>query len=313
MAASRDEAALATQRLPEATTETQLVVGWERSVGLRAPPAPRQGPLVPNGTGYLLAVGPSSLRLHPRLGPWARWSPVLTLPVVAVTPFLLVPAPYGPLGAALVAALACWLPWAALGAATRARLKRHLSGAPLLTSWRQAKPGQVVRLEGTVPEQPTAPSLFSNSPTVLATSQYGGATETRGIDFHVRLADGDEVHLSAREALLLGRSRRIRGLPACGPLAVSLDGGEPRLASALLAVQGWVGRLLRFSARELTLAPGDRVELCGTVDHQPEPDKKGQGGFGRGPAFRTVLIPSAGIPVLVRKIPAKVPETAVSD
>ena len=43
-----------------------LLIGWERSAGLRAPIPPEEGALVANGTGYLLSVGPAAQQLHPR-------------------------------------------------------------------------------------------------------------------------------------------------------------------------------------------------------------------------------------------------------
>lgn len=299
MAPPTSSPARVTEPGPQPNQDAKLLVVWERSAGLRAPPAPQQGALTPNPTGYLLAVGSAGRRMYPRLAAWARWSPALTIPTVAAMPFLLVPSPYGPLGVALLAAFAVWLPRAGLAASAAARIKRHLARTPRLSSWRQGRPGQPVRIEGIVALQPTVPSLFTNQPVVLARSDYAGATETRGIDFGVRLDDGELVHVPARDALLLGRSRRVRGLPACGPLALILDRGERRFASGLLSLQGWVSGLLRFSAHELTLSPGDRVELCGIVDR--EPDVEAEGGFSRDPSLRTVLRPSPGVPLLVRK------------
>jgi hypothetical protein len=161
--------------------------------------------------------------------------------------------------------------------------------------------GRIVRVEGTVAEQATVPSLFSGRPVVLATSDCAGVVETRGIDFDVRLADGRLVRVPARDAVLLGRPSRVRGLPSCGPLTFTLAGGEPRLHSALLSADGWIGSLLRFTAHELTLGPGDVVDLCGAIDL--EPDEEAQRGFGRGPALRLVMraTSDAGIPVVVRK------------
>ena len=99
-----------------------LLAGWEQSAGLRAPPAPEEGALVPNGTGFLIAVGPVSQRVYPRTAAAARALAALSLPVVAAMPFLLVPAPYGALGVAALGALACWLPRALLDGITRSRL-----------------------------------------------------------------------------------------------------------------------------------------------------------------------------------------------
>ena len=39
-----------------------------------------------------------------------------------------------------------------------------------------------------------------------------------------------------------------------------------------------------MTARELTLGPGDAVEICGALDFEPDPDS--QRGFSRGPAMR---------------------------
>lgn len=263
-----------------------LVAGWERSAGLRAPPAPTDGVLAPNGTGYLLAVGPPAQRIHPRASSVARWTSALALPVVAAMPFLLVPAPYGPVGVAALAALACWLPGALLAGLTRARIARRLAKAK-------------VRLRGTVIEQPTVTSLLTGSAVVLATSDCAGVVEARGIDFDVRLAGGEIVRVPARDALLVGRGQRVRGQPSCGPLTVSVSGGEPRLRSALLSTDGWIGRLAGVAARELTLGPGDEVEICGALDVEPDPVT--QRGFARGPALRAVIRPAGGVPVIVRK------------
>jgi hypothetical protein len=72
-----------------------------------------------------------------------------------------------------------------------------------------------------------------------------------------------------------------------------------RLRSALLHADGWVGRLLGLAARELTLSPGDPVELCGALDLEVDPIA--QGGFARSPALRPVLRPFDGKPVLVAR------------
>jgi hypothetical protein len=283
--------------------EGNLLVGWERSAGLRAPSAPREGALVPNGTGYLLSVGPAARRLHPRAAAAGRWVSALALPVVAAMPFVLIPAPYGVYGVAALGALAWWLPGAALARLARARMLRRLERAPVSSALDSAGAsptpvGRLVRLRGTVASQATVPSLFTGRPVVLATSDCAGAVETRGIDFAVQLADRQRVHLSARDTILLGRPERVRGTPSCGPLTFSMVGGRWRLRSALLSADGWVGRLAGLSARELTLAPGDAVEICGVVDREPDP--AAQRGFERSPALRAVLRPVAGMPVIIR-------------
>jgi hypothetical protein len=107
------------------------------------------------------------------------------------------------------------------------------------------------------------------------------------------------VRVPARDALLLGRGQRVHGEPSCGPLTVGVADGAPRLRSALLSTDGWLARLLGMTARELTLGPGDPVEICGALDFEPDPET--QRGFERGPALRAVLRPSGGAPVIVRK------------
>jgi hypothetical protein len=285
-----------------------LLAGWEQSAGLRAPPAPADGALVPNGTGYLLAVGPVSQRIYPKTAAAARVLSGLSLPIVAAMPFLLVPAPYGPLGVAVLGALACWLPRALLDGITRSRLVHRMETAPARATIAAAPGtkaraathrGRVVRFTGTVAEQATVPSLFTGRPVVLATSDCAGVAETRGIDFDVQLAGGERVRVPARDALLLGRGQRVRGQPSCGPLMLTVAGGATRLQSALLSTEGWLAHLLGMTARELTLGPGDTVEICGVLDFEPDPDT--QRGFARGPALRAVLRPSGGVPVIVRK------------
>jgi hypothetical protein len=67
----------------------------------------------------------------------------------------------------------------------------------------------------------------------------------------------------------------------------------------LLSADGWLARVVGLAARELTLSPGDAVEIGGVVDLEPDPDA--QRGFERSPALRPVLRPAAGLPVIVRK------------
>jgi hypothetical protein len=273
------------------SADSNLLAGWERSAGLHAPPAPAEGVLAPRGAGYLLAVGSPSQRLHPRAAAAARWAPAMAVPIVALMPFVLVPSPYGPLGVAALSALACWLPGRLLAGFARARLARRLDAA--------VRAGRLVRLTGTVADQATVPSLLTGRPAVLASSACTGVVETRGFDFDVLLADGRRVHVPARDALLLGRPQRVRGQPSCGPVTLSLAHGQPRLRSALLSDGGWVDRLFGLAAHELTLGPGDAVDLHGAL--VLEPDERTQQGFGRGPALRAVLRPGDGLPVIVTR------------
>ncbi len=122
----------------------------------------------------------------------------------------------------------------------------------------------------------------------------------------MQLTGGERVRVPARNALLLGRGRRVRGQPSCGPLTLTVAGGAPRLHSALLSTDGWLARLLGLTARELTLGPGDAVEICGALDYEPDPDL--QRGFARGPVLRAVLRPAGGVPVIVSKLPEPVVE-----
>jgi hypothetical protein len=65
-----------------------------------------------------------------------------------------------------------------------------------------------------------------------------------------------------------------------------------------------------MTARELTLGPGDAVEICGALDF--EEDLEVQRGFSRGPALRPVLRPWGGAPVIVRKALSSRPGTVTS-
>jgi hypothetical protein len=270
--------------------EATLVADWERSAGLRAPPAPADGVLAPRGVGYLIAIGPPSDRLHPRLATAGRWLPALAVPVIAALPFVLVPAPYGVLGVAGLAALACWLPGKLVAGIARVRLWRRLAAA--------VRRRQLVRLTGVVAEQKTVPSLLTGRPVVLAVSDCAGVTETRGFDFDVRLDDGTPLRVPARDAILFGRRHRLRGEPRCGPITLTLSGNGPRLSSGLLAGRGFLDRVFERLAYEVTLGPGDVVEIYGARDVEPDPN--GERSFGRGPAFRSVVRPAAGLPVCVR-------------
>jgi hypothetical protein len=267
------------------------VADWERSAGLRAPRAPEDGLLAARGVGYLLATGQPATRLHPRLATLGRWLPALAVPVIAALPFLLVPAPYGPVGVAVLAALACWLPGKLLAGIARLKLSRRLAAA--------VHQRRLVHLTGVVAEQPTVPSLFTGRPVVLAVSDCAGVAETRGFDFDVRLGDGTSVRVPARDAILFGRRQRLRGRPRCGPITLTLSGEEPRLCSGLLAGRGPLDRLLERFAHEVTLGPGDAVAIYGALD--VEPDRSSEGGSGRDPVFRAVVRPADGLPVIVRK------------
>jgi len=52
-----------------------------------------------------------------------------------------------------------------------------------------------------------------------------------------------------------------------------------------------------LAARELTLSPGDEVEIAGVIDIEPDPDA--HRGFERAPAMRAVMRPVEGWPVIV--------------
>jgi len=161
------------------------------------------------------------------------------------------------------------------------------------------KRGQLVRVTGVVADQKTVPSLLTGRPVVLATSDCACATETRGFDFDVRLPDGKLIRVPARDALLFGRRQRVLGEPSCGPITLTLSGDEPRLCSALLADRGPLDRLVQLLAHEITLGPGDAVELYGALD--VEPDESAESGFAHEPPLRAVLRPAGGVPIIIRK------------
>jgi hypothetical protein len=122
--------------------------------------------------------------------------------------------------------------------------------------------GAVVRLCGVIVPQATVPTLLRGRPAVLFKSRVDGAEQTQGIDFQLELEDGQRVDICVRGAFLLDR--------------------------------------LTWRRHEASVGPGDRVEVCGVLHH--EPAEEGVASFDRHATIRHVLRASRTTPLLVRSV-----------
>jgi hypothetical protein len=287
-------------RLRKGPLDADTVVAmmeWTR--GLVAPAAPADGDLIHNGTGWRVGDGGPAQRLHPRLWWWATrsgclaglgytWAFLLGIPGSIVASMLLGIAPY----ALSIGALR-------LFAAVELR---SLKQAPRPERLSDCPSGSKVRVAGVIAPTRTVPTLFRGQPAVLFKSVIAEVQQTQGIDFDLDLDDGQRVRISVRGALLLDRARRTREPPACGP--VSVDRCERRrlaLSSQLLSGPSLTARLFGGRRRyEASVAPGDRVEVCGVLHHEPAPDALGP--FARQMPTRAVLRAGPRLPLLVRRL-----------
>ena len=270
--------------------------------GLAAPEPPSEGELVPNGSGWLLGRGATLERLHPRL---ARW-----LPGVACL------AGMGPTWALMLgghpffafAFLFGLLPPAVLFSATvltvNASLRRLVARARAAEQLGSVPDGTFVRVHGVVVAQPTVPSLFAGTPAVLFRNRLGGADETRGIDFEVELASGERVKVCVRDAFLRDLPRPVAGPAACGPVFCDTWGPKrhARLASPKVVPAPPWATVARQRLREVAVAPGDAVEICGVLDREPLVDAAAP--LGRHIPVALVLRSAPATPLLVRLLPA---------
>jgi hypothetical protein len=293
---TREEVARLHRGELDADVITALV---EVSAGLAAPAPPPEGDLVPNGTGWRLSQGNAAQRIHPRLWRWVFrmawlgsfgpfWATLLGLPHSFIATLLLGVAPFGVLhtGTHLSAR----------------RALRTLERAPSPTRIVDAPSGSSVRLEGMVVSEATVPTLFRGIPAVLFKSRLGGAVQTQGIDFDLRLDGGERVRVSVRDALVGDRPERAPGPPACGPVKVvwGPERGQAQLASDIFAGPSLLGRLRDARRRyEAVIAPGDRIEVCGVLHHEPDPDARAP--FSRQMPTRAV-IRAGKLPLLVRRL-----------
>jgi hypothetical protein len=164
--------------------------------------------------------------------------------------------------------------------------------------------GATVRVAGVISSEATVPSLFRAQPSVLFKSAIRSAEQTQGIDFALDLDNGQRVRICVRRALLVDRPLRTREPPACGPVSVDhwSDGrGGFSLKSDMFTGPSWWARLFGPARRyEASVGPGDRVEVCGVLHHEPAPDDLGP--FARQMPIRAVLRAPARYPLLVRRL-----------
>jgi hypothetical protein len=270
----------------------------EPARGLFCSPPPPEGDLESNGTGWLLARGSLEQRL---LDP-----PSEVRVIASAAVGVLLAASFQVMFHKVLAVVVAIVPFMAFDHVRRIRLRRKLArleGLAFTRGYRDAPSGSAVRVEGTVAaDQPAFPSLFQGTPCVLARSARGGADELRGIDFMLSLDDGQRLRVAVRDAHLHDLPQPIDGPPRCGPVYASfLSGAErvPRLTSGLLQQVPFVQRALPL--REVTVGPGDRVEVTGLIHHEVAPD--GLATPGRQPPMRHVLRSAPHPPHTVRRLP----------
>jgi hypothetical protein len=160
----------------------------------------------------------------------------------------------------------------AAGATTfpRARVKRQLERAPQVGSLADVPDGAVVRVCGTIPSQPTVPTIFRGVPAVLFRNRMGLADETRGLDFFLALDNGENPKVAVRGGFLLEPPTRTREPPACGPVSPEIDDGGYILRSDMLRDPPLFSYLI--ARYESSVGLGDRVEVCGVVHHVLAPE-----------------------------------------
>jgi hypothetical protein len=269
----------------------------ERTAGLAAPPAPSQGDLPPNQSGWLIGAGQPPSMQDGAVSKRARALSLLSYPLYFFTLELL----HWHWPFAFVFALA---PLAfAFGAAKypRVRLKRQLEQAGQVFGLADVPDGTLVRVSGTILPQPTVPTLFRGIPAVLFRNRIGWADETRGLDFLLALDNGEQAKVAVRGSFLVERPTRTREPPACGPVSaetvISPDtfGRNYVLRSDMLRGPPLFSYLL--ARYESSVGPGDRVEVCGVVRHVLAPELRSL----REVPTRPVLGAGEDTPLLIRR------------
>lgn len=261
-----------------------------RAARIKAPAPPAEGALVANETGWLVARGDVHARLWPTFARWAAGSSAAAALTFGLLRRLL---RYAPLYAIGIFGLGIAVAYGLRHLLTQRRLARWRDGAHALGGASAPAEATVVRITGRIIAQPTVETLFRGVPAVLFRNKVGDADETRGIDFVVALADGTEILVDVREAILLEPATKITTPPVCGPVrALDTRKGDTYLASELISGSSWWARL--DSLKEASVGPGDLVEVIGEVE--PPAD---------GPAPpRMVVFGTDEVPLQVRKIPA---------
>jgi hypothetical protein len=163
---------------------------------------------------------------------------------------------------------------------------------PLRDSLSGTRRGQVVRVRGTIAATRTFPSGLGEQGAVLAI-RYGrthagrSRQEARAVPFTLALPGGDHVTVSMAAPDIVEGSDPVPDEFEGDPPEPPPGGDVGRTALALLLAED------RFS-------PGDRVEVCGTVDFSPLPGAL-SGGF-RADRLGPQLIGRPGRPLVLRRL-----------
>ena len=266
-----------------------------RTVGLCSPAAPPEGDLVPSASGWLIGTGPPRQQLYPVFSRRADHSLLAASLYVGVVGF--VGLPTGALVGGVILAAPLLAVIAGIEIVPRLRLRRQFELAQRFASLDGAPSGSLVRVAGTIAPQATVPTLFRGVPAVLFRNRIANADETRGHDFLLDLDHGEQVKVAVRRSFLLEPPTRTREPPACGPVSDHVVDGRQALQSDLLvrhSVGSWKRRY------ESSVGPGDRVEICGIVEHVLDPALESRSP--REAPIRPVLMADEKTPLLVRRV-----------
>lgn len=265
-----------------------------RAVGLSSPAPPPGVELVPSATGWLIGKGPCREQLYPTFSRWVDRGFFSTYWVLMVVQFSASHL------SALVAGLILGLPLlgslASMAIVPRARLRRQFKRAERVASLGDVPRGTLVRVSGTIASGATVPTLFRGVPAVLFRNRISSADETRGQDFLLDLDHGEQAKVAARRSYLLDPPKRTDEPPACGPVRAYRVDGRYELRSDLF-VRSWFRS--RDGRYESSIGPGDRVEVCGIVEHLLDPTMESPSP--RQPPIRPVLMADERTPLLVRR------------
>ena len=265
-----------------------------RPAGLSSP-VPQPGvELVSSATGWLIGRGPRRAQLYPTFSRWADRCFSATYGAIMIVQLPV----WHP--NALVAGLVLGLPL--LGSLTsmtivpRARLRLQFKRAVQAASLGDVPPGTLVRVTGTIASGATVPTLFRGVPAVLFRNRISSADETRGQDFLLDLDHGEQAKVAARRSYLLDPPQRTDEPPACGPVCAYHVENRYELRSDVFERSWFRSRGRRY---ESSVGPGDRVEVCGIVEHVLDPTMESRSA--RQQPMRAVLMADERTPLLVRR------------
>jgi hypothetical protein len=266
-----------------------------RAVGLSSPAAPPEGDLAPRATGWLIGTGSRHKQLYPNFARWAEGG--LLTASLYINVIGLADLHKGVLLGGLIIGGPFLSLLAGIAIVPGALIRRQFKLAQRVASLEEAPSGTLVCVAGAIAPQATVPTLFRGVPAVLFRNRIGTADETRGQDFLLDLDQGGQAKVAARRSFLLDPPRRTREPPACGPVSDHHVEGRSALQSDLFA-RPWLPALHR--RYESSVGPGDRVEVCGLLEHVLDPAMERRSP--REPAIRPVLMAGEKTPLLVRRV-----------